>query len=403
VHRLPLPPFRVLGLALLITACGSDPDVSGADDTTGADGPAGDVLTAEEAGPVVDNYAGLVFSSYEQTRIDAEALRAAVSAFVADPTPATHDAAKAAWLTARESYGQTEAFRFYDGPIDDADGPEGQINAWPMDEAYVDYVQDAPDAGIVNDPSLEISKQMLADLNEVGGEENVATGYHAIEFLLWGQDLDDAGPGTRSHEDYLDDGPRPNTDRRRAYLQAVADLLVDDLTFVAAAWDPADTTAFRSTFVALPPHEAVQNMMRGMGALASAELAEERMNVAFDTKLQEDEHSCFSDNTHNDILYNFRSVQNVYFGDAGAHTGPGVDTLIEGRDPELAAALASQFAATEQLIMAIPAPFDQAIQGQDTDPGRVAVGAAIDALRDLGDRLVEAAAVLDVTLNVGLE
>jgi putative iron-regulated protein len=44
------------------------------------------------------------------------------------------DAAKEAWLTARQSYGPTEAYRPYGAPIDDDNGPEGQLNACPLDE-----------------------------------------------------------------------------------------------------------------------------------------------------------------------------------------------------------------------------------------------------------------------------
>ena len=393
-----------LALSFALAGCGGDGGSSGSDAASGDD-TAGDAmpLSAAEAGPVVDNYAALVHENYAVTLQRAQDLEAAIDAFVADPTEATHRAAKDAWLAAREPYGQTESFRFYDGPIDDEAGPEGRLNGWPLDEAYIDYVDDAPDAGIINDPSVAITKEMLAGLNEVGGEENIATGYHAIEFLLWGQDHSPDGPGDRSFEDFLDTGMAPNPDRRRQYLQVVAELLVEDLTYLVEAWDGASSGNFRASFVSLDPNDAVQNMMRGIGALASAELSEERMNVAYDTKLQEDEHSCFSDNTHNDLLYNFLAIKNVYFGDYGSVSGPGIDTLVEARDPELAAHLAEEFAETEALISAIPAPFDQAIVGDDSAPGRVAVAAAISALRELGDELVEGAGTMGITLNVALE
>ena len=49
-------------------------------------------------------------------------------------------------------YSPTEVFRFYGGPIDDDNGPEGLLNAWPLDEVFIDYVLGNPDAGIINDP-----------------------------------------------------------------------------------------------------------------------------------------------------------------------------------------------------------------------------------------------------------
>ena len=115
------------------------------------------------------------------------------------------DAAKEAWLTARDEYGPTEAFRFYGGPIDNEEtGVEGLVNAWPLDEAYIDYVDGDPEAGIVNNPDEHptIDADALVAANEQGGEANVSTGWHAIEFLLWGQDLSADGPGARPVEDY---------------------------------------------------------------------------------------------------------------------------------------------------------------------------------------------------------
>ena len=154
---------------------------------------------------VVDNYAAGAHSSYLKSLNSARALDAAIDSFLAAPSQARLDAAKHAWLRARDDYGVTEIYRFYEGPIDnEEDGPEGLINAWPLDEAYIDYVDGDSDAGIVNNPGDHpvIDAELLVSLNEEGGEENVSTGWHAIEFLLWGQDLNVDGPGYRPVEDY---------------------------------------------------------------------------------------------------------------------------------------------------------------------------------------------------------
>ncbi len=170
---------------------------------------------------VATNYAALVHANYSDTLAGAQEMQAAIAAFVAAPSADGLAAARKAWLSARESYGQTEAFRFYGGPIDDDKGPEGQINAWPLDEAYVDYVQGKPKAGLVNDAKFKITKANLVKFNERGGEENISSGWHAVEFLLWGQDLSETGPGNRSFEDYVD-GKTPNADRRRQFLTVAA-------------------------------------------------------------------------------------------------------------------------------------------------------------------------------------
>ena len=132
------------------------------------------------------------------------ALQQTIAAFVAAPSADGLAAARKAWLEAREFYGQSEAFRFYGGPIDDDKGPESRLNALPLDESFIDGVKDQPQAGLINDRKIALTKKTLASYNERGGEENISTGWHAIEFLLWGQDFNDAGPGQRSFEDFVD-------------------------------------------------------------------------------------------------------------------------------------------------------------------------------------------------------
>jgi len=182
-------------------------------------------------------YADIVYASYADSLATASALNEALIALVQAPSEETLQSAREAWLAARDVYGQTEAYRFYGGPIDNADGPEGQINAWPMDESYVDYVDGAADAGIINHPDdyPEITLELLIGLNEEGGEENIATGYHAIEFLLWGQDLSADGAGERPYTDYT---TADNAERRGEYLLLVGQLLVDDLQSLLDAWEP---------------------------------------------------------------------------------------------------------------------------------------------------------------------
>lgn len=166
--------------------------------------PAAAATSQIQAQDVLQHYSSLVYANYSDSIAAAKQMQQAIDAFIANPSQATQDAARKAWLNAREFYGQTEAFRFYDGPIDNEDGPEGQINAWPMDESYVDYVVGDEKAGLINNRSEAITKERLAELNEHDGEENISTGWHAIEFMLWGQDLNDNGPGARPFTDFID-------------------------------------------------------------------------------------------------------------------------------------------------------------------------------------------------------
>lgn len=347
---------------------------------------------------VAETYATNVYASYSDTLAKAQALQVAVDAFLASPSESTLNAARQAWIEARVPYGQTEVFRFYDGPIDNPeDGPEGQLNAWPLDEAYIDYVEGMPEAGIINDTAAfpTITVDVITEQNENGGEANISAGYHAIEFLLWGQDLSADGPGARPYTDYVDAGTAENQDRRRTYLQLVTQLLVDDLTQVTDQWKP-DVDNYRADFVA-GGKASIQKILLGMGSLSGAELSGERMTVALDNRDQEDEHSCFSDNTHNDLYANALGIQNVYLGKYGDNDGLGIEDLVRAKDAALADTLKSQIAASVAAIQAIPAPFDQAIMD---DASRALVTTAIQDLQTQTETTVEAATALGITINL---
>jgi putative iron-regulated protein len=345
---------------------------------------------------VATNYAALVHANYSDTLAGAQEMQAAIATFVAAPSADGLAAARKAWLSARESYGQTEAFRFYGGPIDDDKGPEGQINAWPLDEAYVDYVQGKPKAGLVNDPKFKITKANLAKFNERGGEENISSGWHAVEFLLWGQDLSETGPGNRSFEDYVD-GKTPNADRRRQFLTVATSLLVDDLASVTKAWAPGQKN-YRARFEK-GGKESVRKIIVGLGSLSRGELAGERMEVALNSQDQEDEHSCFSDNTHRDIVTNATGIQNVWLGqykkrDGSMVQGPGVRDLVAAKKVDLAEKTSAQLAASVAAAESIPAPFDRAI-GKGT-AGRPAVEKTIASLVAQSKLLVESASAVGI-------
>ena len=360
---------------------------------------------------VMEHYVNLAHAGFSDTLSTGKVLQEKVNAFIANPTPETQQAAKAAWLAARVPYSQTEAFRFGNPNVD---AWEGQVNAWPLDEGLIDYVkQDLYDheegnkfatANIIAGKE-PINAELLKASHEKGGSEaNVATGYHAVEFLLWGQDFN-ASPndaGTRAHTDYAkgDACTNGNCERRAEYLKAVTDLLVADLQTMADDWADAQDN-YRKTFLALDEKEAMRRMLFGMGSLSLGELAGERMNVALLAHSQEDEHSCFSDNTHNDIAENARSIQNIFNGtyqraDGTKLEGASLAQLVASKDAKASETLVGKLSDTQQKVTAIVETakkgeaFDQQIAAENKK-GNQRIKAAIAALRSqTGD--IEAAA-----------
>ncbi|MGH2666957.1 imelysin family protein [Flavobacterium sp.] len=353
---------------------------------------------------VIETYADIAFANYKKAYDDAVVLEAAITTFTTTPTQANFDNAKAKWKLARESYGTTEAFRFADGPIDNADGPEGLMNAWPLDEVYVDYVSGgAPNAGIINDLGAfpTINKSVLEGLNEQGGEKNISVGYHAIEFLLWGQDLTDPSasqPGLRPYTDYLTTGgTASNQARRAAYLKACADLLTDNLDYLVNEWKVGGT--YRNTFFALSDNVALKNIYLGIVTLITAELPEERMNTALQNANQEDEHSCFSDNTHRDIALNLQGVINIYQGHYSTVDGPSLQDLIRQADTTVYNDTETSLNASSTKVAAIMIPFDWAISGGPTSVEGMKVSAARLQLINFGANLLAGATKIGIVVN----
>jgi putative iron-regulated protein len=316
---------------------------------------------ASDSKAVVANYTGIAHAIFEDSLTSAQALQQSINAFVANPGEQTQLEAKKAWKTARIPYQQSEVFRFGNSNVDDW---EGQLNAWPLDEGLIDYVADSyeyemgnvgANANIIANPVLKIGSEqidistitpeILASLNELGGSEaNVATGYHAIEFLLWGQDLNGTGPGAgeRSYTDYLQGTActHGNCDRRAQYLQAVTVLLISDLEYMVGQWAAGDKDNYRAKLLAADPAEGMTRMLYGMGSLALGELAGERMKVSLEANSPEDEHDCFSDNTHNSHYYDALGIRNIYLGqyqrlDGRVIEGASLSSLVKTTNPEL--------------------------------------------------------------------
>jgi putative iron-regulated protein len=390
--------FLVLAaMALSFVACDDD------DDNGTSTNSALDTNKAK----VVDAYGDLVFKTYEAAYNEAVEMQTAINDFVANPTAVSHQAAKDAWLAAREPYGITEAFRFGNGPIDDEDGPEGLLNAWPLDEGYIDYTDLDANSGIINNTAdyPTIDAALLESLNEGGAEENVSVGFHAIEFLLWGQDLNAGGTdyskaGERSYTDFVD-GQADNADRRGQYIKICAELLVGHLEDMKNEWvDGANN--YRSSFESAPVDQSLANIMKGISILSKGELAGERIFVAIDNQDQEDEHSCFADNTHRDIVTNAQGIMNVFFCRNASVNFSGdysLFTLIGTQDAALATELSGLISGSVTQAEAMDIPFDEAL----TNPlSRGKLQALVTNLQTQGDKLVEAGAKVGVTISADL-
>ena len=398
---------------------------------------------------ILESYSNIALDNYSNALNDAKALKVAIDNFAKSATKENLEKAKKAWLVSRESYGQTEIFRLSNGPVDAEEGwvseaygaLEGQINAWPLDENMIDYTIDAEGkktAGNIIDtigkfnPGGEESKEVdvtkitvdaISELNENGGEANVATGYHAIEFLLWGQDQDYSNflkdgitngalkAGERPLSDFTSD---KNAQRRLAYLSVAAEKLISDLEVIKSAWEK-NVDGNKGLYQAalngklkgenasknIDSNEAIKQIISGMGVFVKSELANERIAVAVLTPSEEDEHSCFSDNTHRDIATNYQGFKNIL---TASYNGKKYGkSLLDSTDKETKERIEKLMASIEGKIKSVndvamkKEHFDYQIK-PESEQSKVIVKLK-NELRKLGDEMVNVAAANGISLT----
>ncbi|SCW38103.1 putative iron-regulated protein [Rhizobium mongolense subsp. loessense] len=382
-------------------------------------------LADTDAAAVVKHYAEVAHAKYEDSLITAKALDKAIDAFLKTPNDETLKAAKDAWLAARVPYQQTEVYRFGNPIVDDW---EGKVNAWPLDEGLIDYVDASYGAesdenalyvaNVIANKTIKIDGKdidaskltpefLSGTLQEAGGvEANVATGYHAIEFLLWGQDLNGTGPGagSRPATDYdLKNCTHGNCDRRAEYLKSASTLLVSDLQEMTDNW-VADGAATKN--VEADPKAGLVAILTGMGSLSYGELAGERMKLGLLLHDPEEEHDCFSDNTYNSHLNDAIGIAAAYSGqytrvDGTKLSGPSLHDLVAAKDKALDTEVASKLKTTLDAMHAMAKrgetveKYDQMIAEGNKD-GNAAVQAAVDGLVDQTKSIQRVIAALDL-------
>ncbi|NDV01023.1 imelysin family protein [Pseudoroseicyclus tamaricis] len=323
---------------------------------------------AQSPQDVAATYVDIAEAAYADAVDGAEALQAAVEALIAEPSEETLSAARAAWVASRPAYMQTEVFRFGNPIVDDW---EGKVNAWPLDEGLIDYVDASYFGGAENSfadlnviasesftlngeevDAAEITPALLEEtLQEAGGNEaNVATGYHAVEFLLWGQDLtaDADSAGDRPWTDFAagEACTGGNCERRAEYLSTATDLLLSDLSWMAGQWEEGG----EARAAVMEDSAPAVRILTGMGSLAYGEMAGERIKLGLLLQDPEEEHDCFSDNTPASHYGDVLGIANVWYGtytgpDGEVVDGTGLGELVSAADAELAATFETQLEA----------------------------------------------------------
>ena len=374
---------------------------------------------------LIENYSNIAEAKYKDSWKLAKTLLEEVNKFLDNTTESNLQNVKQKWLEARKIYQQTEVFRFGNPIVDDW---EGKVNAWPLDEGLIDYVDtsnyypsenDFSNFNIIANKYLKVEGNLVNAsiidtsllenrLHEIGGNEaNVATGYHAIEFLLWGQDLNGTGPGKgkRPYTDFsLAECSNKNCDRRRQYLLAATELLLKDLEEMKSFWSKNGIA--RKDLLSNSNEKGLKRILTGMGSLSYGELAGERMKLGLMLNDPEEEHDCFSDNTHNSHFFNVVGIQNVYLGsykniNNEVVNGESLSQLVASKDKELDEEVKSSIRNTifhmQNIVNSAEngVTYDMLI-GENNKEGNLLIQNAIDALVKQSQSIEKVANLLNI-------
>lgn len=373
-HSFLTPAFLLfISAATIITACNGSNNSSGG--TSGGSSSASPTPQPVTEKAVIDNYVTIAHSAYSDSLSAAQTLQTAISTFLDQPNEDNLTQAKTAYKALRIPYQQSEVMRWDTditlntntgvSGIESVDAWEGQVNAWPLAEGLIDYTQDDSSNNIIASSNM-ITKAFLTSQNGLNNDDaNVATGIHAIEFLLWGQDLNgvNAGAGVRPASDYSTDScSNGNCERRAQYLRVVTELLVDDLTAMVAEWSPEAIQTegtLANNFV--NSDKALAYIVGSMKVMADDELASARMGTALETGDPEEEHDCFSDLSHVAIYHNFQGIKNAFYGTYKENSGAGFSDLLRERDQNL-------YETIDMLMINIESKMSQILEtGERTD------------------------------------
>lgn len=376
---------------------------------------------------VLKNYANIAHSMYQDALDSAVSMEKVFEDFLENPNAESLRRARAAWIAARVPYQQTEGFRFGNAWVDDW---EGRVNAWPLDEGLIDYV--AADYGNESDENPAYVANVIANkMIQMGGqkidatnitkdllrsklheaeevEANVATGYHAVEFLLWGQDLNgtNAGAGNRPATDFdLKNCTGGNCERRRDYLMVSTALLIDDLSEAVVAWAPKGEAY--AQLMAKGEKAGLSTILTGLGSLSYGELAGERTKLGLMLHDPEEEHDCFADNTHNSHYYNQIGMLAIYNGhyartDGSVVSGPSISDLVRASSTDTDRMIQQKMSETRQALGVMKDlgdrreyAFDQLI-AENSAFGNKVVQTVVDSLKNQTKAIEKAVSTLSL-------
>ena len=326
------------------------------------------------------------YSQLSETLNKAQELEGLITAFLHQPNPGSLEETQKAWVDTYHSYLTVDFFYSiprFEKPQHHEDGDtykilHEQLDSWPIEAGYVDYLPLYPLSGIINDLTLKMSTQDIISQHGFSDQRFASIGFHPMEFLLFGLngqrsakdfipqenrfeivDIDNkthAASNTQTsktarenteekgelaneanHSHANDIGLEPqNHNRRREFLRLLSTILVKDLRKLVDRWEPA-----RGYYAKQWRQPQRAKNVQQIYQVSLNTLQEELLNKHFHPLLNEveleDLRSPFSSNDSANILAILQGINGLF------HVENGFIAELQYRQPEIAKEISSQF------------------------------------------------------------
>lgn len=352
--------LSILVSVTLLAACDSDDDNNN-------DG----MFDFEPTAMITNLTDDVIVAGYVDLNTKASDFVAAITTLSTDKTEANLAAAQQAWKNVRQPWEQGESHIF--GPVDSL-SIDPHLDTWPLN---------------TSDLSALLTTQSSFSATEVSGWNDDVQGFHTMEYLLFGD-------GVNDNEKAITE----MTDLEIEYLAAAAEVFqgytqdLEDAWLVASDSTDANSSPYQDYLldtdnaVYSSQLAVIEELINGLIGIVD-EVGNGKIAEPFgsdinstDTSLVESQYSW---NSLADFTNNITGVQNVYRGEFdGEADAQGIIDFVEAADSTLATRVDDEIAAAIANIQAIAGtddlPFRQAIDDADA---RVRIQTAIDSLTTL--------------------
>ncbi|MDA0687213.1 MAG: hypothetical protein O2948_01105 [Proteobacteria bacterium] len=293
---------------------------------------------------------------------------AEVETFLQEPSEERLNALRDSWLEVHNSYEATAIHRFFaDEVLDEQQALilfdlQYQLDHWPILPGYIDYVGDYPESGIVNDMTVPLETVVLREKHGEFDISEASTGFHVLEFMLWGENGD--GSGLRPYSDYLAattlsaqqraDGLQlfelsPN--RRRDFLTLNAALLEDDFQALVNAWS-ANSVNYRARIDTTRAEQLLMDLLNAITGMFSDELMVRTLYPMLNGEFDESLPAIYSDSSPATVSAQLAGLENL-LQEPAREDGVNLDTVLSALSEDFEEFFYQNFDASKECLVVL--------------------------------------------------